>query len=106
MTLFYFSVWQLAIAGQEISLISTLSPVFLGASSVRVALSSHKGRTWLHWLSIIGLAAYKLEDPLKRLFAVAFANIVGALLKAIEWSDGEHVERNGLGKSSSCTREH
>ncbi|KAF8588899.1 hypothetical protein K439DRAFT_1334281 [Ramaria rubella] len=95
-SLFYFSVWQLSISGQEISLISTLSPVFLGVGSVRAVLNTRSGRTGLQALSIVGLIAYKLEDPSMRLFAVSIANISGSLLKAVEWSEPQNAERNGI----------
>jgi len=57
-------------------------------------------------LSIIGLVAYKFEDPLPRLFAVGFANICGALLKAVEWSDEKQAERHGLGRLSPSACQH
>lgn len=85
-TLFYFSVWELGIAGSELSLLSTLSPIVLGIPIVRDILSSRIGRTTLHVLTLAGLLAYLLKSPLYRLFAVAFANAVLCIGWTIDWS--------------------
>ena len=95
-TLFYFSVWELSLSGQEIALFSTLSPILLGVASVRTSLRTRNGQTWLQILSVLGLLAYKIEDPLLRLFAVTFANVSGSLLRAIEWSNPQEAERHGI----------
>jgi PGAP2IP, first transmembrane domain len=93
---FYFSVWQLSISGQEVSLISTLSPVLLGMTSVRTSLGTRCGQTSLQILSVLGLVAYRIEGPLLRLLAVTCANVSGSLLRAIEWSDQQEAERHGI----------
>lgn len=98
-SLFYFSVWQLSISGQEISLISTLSPFLLGSHSVRTVLSTRRGQTLLHISSVLGLVAYRIDGPLLRLLAVAWANASGSLLRAIEWSDQQEAERHGISTS-------
>jgi len=96
-SLFYFSVWQLAIAGQEISITATLSPILLGSPSIFPVLESQKGRIWLQGLCLFGLSGYIIEFPLLRLLVVTIANVSGSLLKALEWSKPSDATRNGLG---------
>ncbi|EGN98994.1 hypothetical protein SERLA73DRAFT_54796 [Serpula lacrymans var. lacrymans S7.3] len=73
-TIFYFSVWELAISGPELALLATLSPVLLGIAPLHAWASTLKGRVVLHILSLIGIGAYALHKPLHRLYAVTFAN--------------------------------
>ena len=44
------------------------------------------GRTLLYLVSFVGLAAYALESPLARLFAVMFANTTVSIGYAVDWS--------------------
>ncbi len=85
-TLFYFSVWELGIAGHELSLLATLSPILLGIQIVLDVASSRIGRNALYLVSYVGLAAYALGSPLVRLFAVMFANIAVGIGFAVDWS--------------------
>lgn len=85
-TLFYFSVWELGIAGHELSLLATLSPILLNIQIVLDIASSRVGRTLLYLVSFVGLAAYALESPLARLFAVMFANTAVSIGYAVDWS--------------------
>lgn len=85
-TLFYFSVWELGIAGHELSLLATLSPILLNTQIVLDIASSRIGRTALYVVSYIGLAAYALGSPLVRLFAVMFANVAVSIGFAVDWS--------------------
>ncbi|KAJ7931407.1 Frag1/DRAM/Sfk1 family-domain-containing protein [Mycena leptocephala] len=62
-TLFYFSVWELGIAGHELALLSTLSPIFLSVTPVLTWAKSRDGSTTLHILSLLGLAAFSLTSP-------------------------------------------
>jgi len=98
-TLFYFSVWELGIAGHELALLSTLSPVLLSSSHVLSWSRSRGGRTVLHALSFSGLAAYALKDPLHRLFVVSFANICGTLGQTVDWTG---VDERGVGYQAVC----
>ncbi|ESK82818.1 calcofluor white hypersensitive protein [Moniliophthora roreri MCA 2997] len=84
-TLFYFSVWELGIAGQELALLATLSPVFLGISSLRSWASTRRGSTILHLLSFSGLAAFVLQSPIHRLFVVTPAAAIAMIRQAVEW---------------------
>lgn len=85
-TLFYFSVWELGIAGSELSLLSTLSPILLGIPIFRDIVSSTVGRTILHVLALASPLAYLSKSPLYRLFAVSFANVALCIGWAVDWS--------------------
>lgn len=97
-TLFYFSVWKLAIAGPEVSLLCVLSPILLGIPSVHLFLTSRRGRVAFHLLSLVGLAAYRFSDPLHRLWLVSIANILACALTVVEWSGTDSFYR-GIGQS-------
>ncbi|KIJ14203.1 hypothetical protein PAXINDRAFT_163399 [Paxillus involutus ATCC 200175] len=73
--LFYFSVWELGLSGAEAALFVYLSPVLLGITPLRNWAVTRWGRVTLRTLSLVGLAAYKLDDPLDRLWAVIAANV-------------------------------
>ncbi|EKM57828.1 uncharacterized protein PHACADRAFT_171045 [Phanerochaete carnosa HHB-10118-sp] len=78
-TLFYFSVWELGLAGSELSLLSTLSPIVLGIPIICDIASSRVGRTIVYVLSLTGLLAYLLKSPVQRLLVVAFANALSCI---------------------------
>ncbi|TFK40056.1 Frag1/DRAM/Sfk1 family-domain-containing protein [Crucibulum laeve] len=90
-TLFYFSVWELGIAGQELFLFTTLSPFLLGIPQLYRFVKTRNGRVLFHLLSFVGLGAYVLEKPLDRLFVVGGANVIAVLRQAAEWSSAEEV---------------
>ncbi|KAF5382105.1 hypothetical protein D9615_004235 [Tricholomella constricta] len=91
-TLFYFSVWELGIAGHELALLSTLSPVLLGIPSLLRWARTRNGQTALHVLELVGLVAYALESPMHRLLAVSSATAALVLRQAAKWSADEHGE--------------
>jgi len=97
-TLFYFSIWKLALAGPEASLLCTLSPILLGIPSVHLFLTSKRGRITSHLLCLVGLAAYRFDDPLYRLWLVNIANIFACALAAVEWSGADSFYR-GISES-------
>ena len=102
-TFFYFSVWKLAIAGPEASLLCTLSPALLGIPSVHRFLASTRGRIASHLISILGLAAYRFDDPLHRMWLVNISNIFACALAAVEWSGTDSFYR-GIGQSTPSAR--
>lgn len=87
-TLFYFSIWELGIAGQELALLAVLSPFSLGYSSVYSFAKSQKGQVVLQSLSLSGLLAYLFDNPLARLAVVAPAVALATLAATAKWSDG------------------
>lgn len=91
-TIFYFSVWELGIAGQELALLATLSPIFLGIPPFKEWACSKEGRSILRGLSFVGLAAYVSKSPVVRLFLVTFANFAASLGAAVEWFGGNQED--------------
>ena len=88
-TLFYFSVWELGISGQELALLSTLSPICLGIPPFKEWAYTREGRTVLHGLSLVGLLAFVSKSPLVRLLLVAFANWAASIGAAVQWFGDE-----------------
>ncbi|QRW17750.1 Frag1 domain-containing protein [Rhizoctonia solani] len=91
-TLFYFNIWELGVTGSELAVISTLTPFWLGIRSFRKSMASHTGQVVTRACVILGMAAYATDEPLGRLFIVAFANMALGIDWAITWSGlNEHV---------------
>jgi hypothetical protein len=97
-TLFYFSVWELAIGGAELALISTLSPILLGIPPFLFWARTREGRMTMHALSFLGLVAYALDRPVHRLLVVTLATTVLVMRQVVDWTgdDGYGVEYQGI----------
>ncbi|KAI0259848.1 Frag1/DRAM/Sfk1 family-domain-containing protein [Gloeopeniophorella convolvens] len=88
-TLFYFSVWKLALAGPEFSLFATLSPLLLGFSPVSAFAASRGGRVVLAGAAgVVGLGFWWAESMWTRLAAVIFGVSCTGLHWATEWQMG------------------
>ncbi|KAK0235644.1 Frag1/DRAM/Sfk1 family-domain-containing protein [Armillaria nabsnona] len=85
-TLFYFSVWELGIAGHELALLSVLSPFLLSVNLLLRWERTRPAQIFLHFLSLSGLVAYLLQKPLQRLFVVAFAASIAVLRQTADWA--------------------
>ncbi|KAJ7494594.1 Frag1/DRAM/Sfk1 family-domain-containing protein [Mycena galericulata] len=85
-TLFYFSIWELGLTGQELALLSTLSPIFLSINPLLSWARSHEGSTTLYALSLLGLVAFVLDKPIHRLGLVFFASAVVTLKEVTNWA--------------------
>jgi hypothetical protein len=85
-TLFYFSVWELGIAGHELALLTTLSPMLLMSPTILSWARSRKGKVALQALSFSGLAAYLLDKPIHRLLVVALATFCAVLRQSADWA--------------------
>ncbi|KAG6839895.1 hypothetical protein C0991_010677 [Blastosporella zonata] len=97
-TLFYFSVWELGIAGHELALLSTLSPFLLGITPLLRWAASREGRTILYLVGILlGLGAVGLQSPALRLLSVAPATVVVVLGQVAKWSSSEGGDGLTLG---------
>ncbi|PCH42647.1 hypothetical protein WOLCODRAFT_163942 [Wolfiporia cocos MD-104 SS10] len=108
-TLFYFSVWELGIAGHELALLSVLSPALLAIPPFMEWCCTRAGRAILHVLSISGLAAYALGSPLHRLLAVTFAAAICNVGAAVDWTgdnSGYQSMLMGLGFMLSSLAKH
>ncbi|KIK80643.1 hypothetical protein PAXRUDRAFT_36135 [Paxillus rubicundulus Ve08.2h10] len=95
-TLFYFSVWELGLSGAEAALFVYLSPVLLGITPLRNWAVTRWGRVTLRTLSLVGLAAYKLDDPLGRLWAVIAANVTVLLSEVADWTAAQDTHQGFL----------
>lgn len=85
-TLFYFSVWKLALAGPEFSTLATLSPLLLSFTPVRSFANSHGGRTALAGgAGVIGLGLWWAESMWIRIGAVVFGVFCTGIRWAAEW---------------------
>ncbi|OCB84929.1 hypothetical protein A7U60_g8151 [Sanghuangporus baumii] len=108
--LFYFSVWELGIAGAEASLLSILSPAMLGIKSFRTWASTKFGRVSIHALSLAGLVAYKYPSPALRLLFVTFAAYIVCIGAVVDWSNQSLATYNsillGLGLILSSLSKH
>jgi hypothetical protein len=100
-TLFYFSIWELGIAGQELALLTTLSPVFLCIAPLRDALRTKAGLLILHLFSFSGLLAFVSDNPLHRLFIVSAATAASVIRQVLDWSGftGSDVTYHSIGMS-------
>ncbi|KAJ7274491.1 Frag1/DRAM/Sfk1 family-domain-containing protein [Mycena haematopus] len=85
-TLFYFSVWQLGIAGHELALLATLSPIFLSVTPLLSWAKSRGGSTTLNTLSLLGLAAFLLNKPLHRLGLITLASATVIIKQVTNWA--------------------
>lgn len=95
-SLFYFSVWELAIAGHELALVTSLSPILLAITPFMDWCRTRSGRTIFHLLSLTGLAAFAINSPLYRLLVVSFANAVAWVGAAVDWTDTTSVNYQSL----------
>ncbi|TFY79801.1 hypothetical protein EWM64_g4216, partial [Hericium alpestre] len=88
-TLFYFSVWKLALTGSELSTLATLSPVFLASSTVRSFVHSNLGCQLLVLIGAAsGIGTWRAESVLTRLIGVAVGVMASVLKWAGEWEAG------------------
>ncbi|KAG6900584.1 hypothetical protein C0993_008301 [Termitomyces sp. T159_Od127] len=107
-TLFYFSVWELGLAGHELALLSTLSPVLLGIGPLLRWAKPRHGQTTLHLMGCLGLLAFVLDSPVLRLAAVAPATAMVVLRQVAKWCSDEGGEWliMGLGWLMSSLSKH
>lgn len=85
-SLFYFSVWDLAISGAEAALLSLLSPILLEIPALKSWVRTKNGRLVMHGFTITGLLAYRWKSAMDRLYLVAFANIILFIGAAVDWA--------------------
>ncbi|KAJ6494715.1 Frag1/DRAM/Sfk1 family-domain-containing protein [Mycena vitilis] len=108
-TLFYFSVWELGIAGHELALLSTLSPIFLSFTPILSWAKSPDGSTTLHIISLIGLVAFLLDKPVYRLGLVFPASAATMIKQATNWAAADVEYQSiltGLGLMLSSLSKH
>ncbi|KAG1796724.1 uncharacterized protein HD556DRAFT_1431302 [Suillus plorans] len=85
-TLFYFSVWQLALSGLELSLLVLLSSALLGIRPLCTWALTCSGQVMLRVVVILtGSGSYALKSPMQRLIVVNFANMVLLVGQTTNW---------------------
>ncbi|KAI0059171.1 hypothetical protein BV25DRAFT_1860733 [Artomyces pyxidatus] len=91
-TLFYFSVWKLALAGPEFSVLATLTPFLLGVPTVLSFSQTRSGRAALVGVAGgIGLGMWWVESMWGRLAAVMLGVGCTVVKWAAEWQAEESV---------------
>ncbi|ORY84480.1 Frag1/DRAM/Sfk1 family-domain-containing protein [Protomyces lactucae-debilis] len=86
--IWHFPLWNMGITGWEATLLSTSIPFVLGISPLRKLIV--RSNKLLHLVSMVGIAAFWITDPLYRLIAVASANAI----QALNWSAAFHFNRD------------
>ncbi|KKA23469.1 Integral plasma membrane protein [Rasamsonia emersonii CBS 393.64] len=91
----FFPLWHMGISGYEVMILATTSPFILAVPSVR-AFATRNAHVF-HFLSLTGLLAYLVRDPVYRLFTVGFAVAMGCLA----WSATFYGERSQVTRLES-----
>ncbi|KAJ9144642.1 Protein CWH43 [Pleurostoma richardsiae] len=84
--IWYFPLWHMGISGYEALVMSTISPFMLAIKPLRTLVL--KNLRVVHLLSLAGLLAYLVKDPVNRLFAVGF----GVWMQCLAWSATWYAE--------------
>ena len=85
-TLFYFSIWKLALAGPEFSSIAALSPLLLGFTPILTFTTSRAGRTVLAGAAgAVGVGLWSAESMWVRLGGAMFGVFCTGIRWAGEW---------------------
>ncbi|KAL2266817.1 hypothetical protein VTJ83DRAFT_6169 [Remersonia thermophila] len=86
LVVWYFPLWHMGISGYEALVMSTVTPALLGIKPLRSLIS--KNQRLVHVLSLAGLVAYKVQDPVYRLFTVGF----GVAMSCLGWAATLHAD--------------
>jgi hypothetical protein len=78
--IWYFPLWHMGISGYEALVMSTISPFLLCIRPLRSLVV--KNQRIAHLLSLAGLMAYMVKNPVYRLFTVGF----GVFMQCLAWS--------------------
>jgi endonuclease/exonuclease/phosphatase family metal-dependent hydrolase len=83
-----FPLWHMGISGYEIVVMNTISPLLLAIGPLRTLVL--RNLRFAHLLSLSGIAAYLIKDPVNRLFSVAF----GVSMTCLAWTATFYAERS------------
>ena len=101
-TLFYFSIWKLALAGPEFSSLTALSPLLLAFTPVLSFSISRGGRTVLAGAAgAIGIGFWWAESMWVRLAAAMFGVFCTSIRWAGEWQSDVNRGYHAVGMSHS-----
>ncbi|KAL2130941.1 hypothetical protein VTI74DRAFT_5746 [Chaetomium olivicolor] len=78
--IWYFPLWHMGISGYEALIMTTIAPALLAIKAVRSWVVTNQRLT--HLLSLAGLLAYLVTDPVYRLFTVGF----GVCMSCLGWA--------------------
>ncbi|GAB1318140.1 Protein cwh43 [Madurella fahalii] len=81
--IWYFPLWHMGISGYEALVMSTVAPGLLAIKPLRSLVVKNQRLT--HLLSLAGLLAYMVKDPVYRLFTVSFGVWMGCLAWTATW---------------------
>lgn len=96
-TLFYFSVWKLALAGPEFSSLATLSPLLLASPHILSFSRSRYGRAIFSAVgAVAGIGLWKAESVWTRLGGVVLGVMAGLMRWGAEWEEGRAY--HGIGE--------
>ncbi|CAK7199865.1 Protein cwh43 [Sporothrix eucalyptigena] len=79
LTVWYFPLWHMGISGYEAFVMSTISPFLLAIRPFRTLVV--RNQRVFHLLSLAGLTAYMVADPVYRLFTIGF----GVSMQCLSW---------------------
>ncbi|VDC06862.1 unnamed protein product [Peniophora sp. CBMAI 1063] len=108
-SLFYFSIWKLALAGPEFTTLATLSPFLLALPIIRRWVGTRHAQVGLSAFGLMCLGAYRSESVVSRLLAIAAGTIATCLRLAGEWDSprvGYHAVVCVLGLLVSSLSKH
>ncbi|KAK7422059.1 Protein cwh43 [Neonectria punicea] len=82
----FFPLWYMGISGYEVLIMTTITPSLLAIGSVRSLVLNNL--RIVHLLSLVGIAAYLVEEPVIRLFAVG----LGVAMACLGWAGTLYTE--------------
>jgi hypothetical protein len=83
-----FPLWHMGISGYEALVMTTISPLLLAIGPIRTLVIRNVRIT--HILSLAGIAAYLIKDPVNRLFTVGF----GVSMTCLAWTATFYAEQS------------
>ncbi len=95
LTVWYFPLWHMGISGYEAFVMSTVSPFLLGIHPLRTLVV--RNLRAVHLLSLAGLTAYMVANPVYRLFTIGF----GVSLQCLAWAATFYSDAADAGRIES-----
>ncbi|KAK4157789.1 Frag1/DRAM/Sfk1 family-domain-containing protein [Chaetomidium leptoderma] len=80
LVVWFFPLWHMGISGYEVTILSSVAPALLAIKPLRSLVV--KNQRLMHLLSLAGVAAYLVEEPVYRLFVVGF----GVAMSCLSWA--------------------
>jgi hypothetical protein len=97
-TIWYFPLWHMGLSGYEVTILVSCAAGLLGIQFIRNVVRSYKN--YLQLVSLVGIAAYLITDPVYRLLTVTFGLALNILVWTSKWVDSMddpgQLERHSL----------